>query len=83
MTEPRAPYGATPGPGISVLFDVPRAYSSGRIAVYGDADNAHYEFRLTDPDGRCEYDSAEVGDYGLCYGNSVIALRDALIHDTD
>lgn len=83
MTEPRAPYDAAPGAGISVIHDIPRPYSAGRIVVYGDADNAHYEFRLTDAAGRCEYDSAEVGEYGLCYGNSVIALRDALIHDTD
>lgn len=83
MSEERARDDAVPGPGITIIHDVPRPYSAGRLVVYGDADNAHYEFRLTDAAGRCEYDSADAGEYGLCYGNSVIALRDALIHDTD
>lgn len=83
MTEQRAPYNATPGPDITVIHDIPRPYSGGRIVVYGDADNAHFEFRLTDAAGTCVYDSAEVGEYGMAYGNPEIALRDALIHDTD
>lgn len=83
MSEKHAPYGAAPGPGITVIYDIARPYSGGRIVVYGDADNAHYEFRITDAAGHCEYDSAEVGKHGMGYGNSAIALRDALIHDTD
>lgn len=80
MTEPRAPYNATPADS-SVIYDIARPYAVGRIIVYGD--DAWYEFRLTDAAGNVEYDTASVGQHGMGYGNSAIALRDALIHDTD
>lgn len=64
-----------------VIHDIARPAAAGRAQVYGA--DAWYEFRLLDTDGHVEYDSADAGDCGMGYGDPAIALRDALIHDTD
>lgn len=64
-----------------VIHDIARPDAAGRVQVYGA--DAWYEFRLIDNTGHVEYDSATFGEHGMGYGSPAIALRDALIHDTD
>lgn len=59
----------------TVLYRVPTPYSMGEamIEVYGDPENAWYEWRIVVA-GRIERDTKDQG-----YGSPEIALRDALI----
>lgn len=85
MTEKRAPYNAMPrsGDDTVIFHEIERPWAPGVVQVYGDPDNAWYEWRLLDGSGAVERDSADVGQHGMGYGNTRIALRDALIADTD
>jgi hypothetical protein len=62
--------------GIRTLYRVPTPYGYGHVEVYGDSDNAWYEWRIVN--GACiEHDTRDKG-----YGSAEIALRDALIAAT-
>lgn len=63
---------------IKTIYSVPAPYSmTSVVEVYGDPDNGWYEFRLIDS-GRVVFDTGTF--QGREYGNSEIALRDALVH---
>lgn len=61
--------------------EIERPIAPGIIQVYGV--DGWYEWRLLDASGGVERDSADTGQHGMGYGNTRIALRDALIADTD
>lgn len=66
----------------TVVYSVAAPYSNGIIEVYGDPENAWYEFRLIEAGGRVLYDTASESSAGRGYGNAAIALRDALMRES-
>ncbi|MGK2849284.1 MAG: hypothetical protein ACSLEX_04460 [Minisyncoccota bacterium] len=68
-----------------ILYKIPCPYDLATIEVYGDPENAIYEWRIISPDGRIFQDTYPDSDHpeqGQQYGNPEIALRDALIFST-
>lgn len=65
-----------------VLHRIDRPWSPGVIEVYGEPDMGWYEWRIVQG-GTVLHDSGRHGSYGMQYGAAGIALRDALIHDTE
>jgi len=67
---------------MNIIFSVPAPYSTtSKVEVYEVNDNACYEWRIIDG-GRIVQDTGTEGTVyvrGRQYGNSVIALRDALM----
>ncbi len=62
---------------IEVIYRIDRPFSDGVIEVYGHRDMGAYEYRILER-GEIIHDSRDAG-----YGSPAVALRDALIHDTD
>ena len=66
-----------------VIYSIPAPDSlSGVIEVYGEPENAWYEWRLIDGDAIVTYDTGTEGHHafqGRQYGQAEIALRDALM----
>lgn len=59
----------------TILYRIPAPYNGDQfIEVYGDPENAWYEWRLLNGAGHVSQDTKNAG-----YGNAEIALRDALI----
>ncbi len=67
---------------MKVLYTVDAPYSTDFIEVYGDSDNACYEWRILSAARDVVFDSASEGA-GRQYGNASIALLDALIYASD
>lgn len=71
---------------IETLYKMSSPYSMTQyIEVYGDPENAWYEWRIVGEDGRIIQDTGKEGSgsfRGRQYGNSGIALRDALMVET-
>ncbi len=65
-----------------VVYRIDRPYGNGTIEVYGEPDMGWYEWRILER-GEIIHDSGRHGQSGMQYGSAAIALRDALIHDTD
>ena len=68
-----------------ILYKIPCPYDLSTIEVYGDPENAIYEWRIISSDGRIFQDThpeTEDSGKGQQYGNPEIALRDALIFST-
>lgn len=64
--------------GTAISHKIPRPYGNGWIVVYGLWDGGSYEYRIIDSEGEKLYDTVDAQ-----YGASGIALRDALIYDTE
>ena len=60
---------------MKVMYRVPAPYNDGMIEVYGDPENAWYEWRIL-ADERIVQDT---GVEARQYGQAEIALRDALM----
>jgi hypothetical protein len=62
---------------MQIIYSIPAPYSVDKmIVVYGDVDNAAYEYRI-EAAGVVLHDTTDAG-----YGCAEIALRDALIEVT-
>jgi hypothetical protein len=58
---------------MKIIYSIPTPYSLDKmIVVYGDAENASYEYRV-EAAGTVLHDTKDA-----CYGCAEIALRDAL-----
>ena len=68
---------------IKTLYKIPAPDSLGaQIEVYGELENAWYEWRVIDGDGHILRDTGTEGHsafQGRQYGQAEIALRDALM----
>lgn len=60
---------------VKTLYRLPAPYRASSIEVYGDPENAWYEWRIVGIDGMIEYDTESQQ-----YGCAEIALRDALVY---
>ncbi|PLC52008.1 hypothetical protein CR155_20390 [Pollutimonas nitritireducens] len=70
----------------TILYRIPAPYSDQTIEVYGDPDNAWYEWRVLDASGKAVQDTGTEGSgsfRGRQYGSAEIALRDALMVSSD
>ena len=66
---------------MKTIYTIPAPYNEGMIDVYGDPENAWYEWRIIDKAGRIVQDTASDG--GRQCGQAEIALRDALLFASD
>lgn len=63
---------------MKTIYTIPAPNSIGAvIEVYGEPENAWYEWRILDG-GRTVQDTGKEGHYGRQYGCAEIALHDAL-----
>lgn len=71
---------------IETVYSIPSPYTTdGTIEVYGEPENAWYEWRILNADGKAQQDTGREGDgrfRGRQYGQAEVALRDALMVDS-
>lgn len=65
------------------IYKIPAPNAIGQIEVYGDPDDACYEWRIIDTGGKTIKDTRTGGALGMQYGQAEIALRDALIYASE